>query len=1613
MEHNEPLRFGHDPDALSKRRISSILKAPRTSMKAFGADQEEHKEETRPIEKRRNSRRVSFATTNNVHVFSKDIKVESPVLAPIENLTFVGVRDELDKKMLHFDTSKNEQITGLDTMINIPLQISQLSKDNFFPYPVLPDEHVDRTMLLGEDTGYMDMTHSHTITIDNEVGINPEFSFSIMENAAGLQNRSQDGIPSKTIVHKEGALVHSDFSDFLASISKSAAQNIVASSSTTTCDLIGLDHTTKAELDKENLLPSRFTKHCTNDPANSQPRGLQTRSCTASLLEPDNMDMTESHTVVIDRRGPAQHVPDSVCGNPKSTVLIAQSFSNDSDDMEMTHSQTAIINFKARENAICSLPLVVGEKSNFGSNDTSGMVMTQVFDEFLQEHEGAVNNVSVLQAHQMSFFNQSQNRNISDQNKIDPFHSSISNATMAVSEDMEITQSNTVVLETKCESFCKSRKTNDSDRALTTPELTKHVKLSGLLKKNLTATEDAIIPNDKSDFMDLTCQTNISVLVKSPSPDDMELTGCNNVAIGPENILLASELKSKTNSSFMLSHAVSLEAKKVDCVQSDASVAHMADDMEMTQCQTVVLESKHCMEQKPFRKSRGMLSFMSRSCRNDVGSREDEGMAHELTGHTEQNRYSDSERKSGSCVLPVANIFHQDLPDCMEIHKASVFDMSAIQVDMELTGCTTIAIDTKSTTLAGASNIVTQKQLCILSSKPDMLADDQMEISEDSEKPRIFLSSQSTDQTFSPIAAIEMDAGNPVVSQKEVISNLTDMGLAKDQAVVTDLNNYDCSRLNNVKKRTSTTRNVEQSEKDGDMEIPKAVTVPFEEQCCLDLNHGETSKENAETGITDQMTLKGLDHSLPVNQKTWTPAINDVFATESGLCVKNDQSNTAKSRRRSLADLQEKLHNIAQCINEPNELRMRSYTTPITHLMVFDACQVDEDSERPSSTEPFKETPVNIESTTHFNLKSFLAARLSLGGITPKLPSRPKSASPNQTAPISVNRFRSLQLETNMEGNIQDSNNVISMIDNEVLPEEDFSDTVVSCLSNNKDEQDISTVTPLSEVTFEANLNESQSEKITCERDAADGELRETDTNLRHGNSPAADFPSASSLLTKTIDDTCFSNNCTNMKCEGISESTLRNSQLDSQIDGTMEHEFDFNKTLLDGSITVNEFLSHFGANSVIHKSRPSALPDNFKIAHIYTIVDLLRDKYIYHPKQRVYEADCQKLAEITEGLKMQMAEQDKPLRDVNAAVHQDMCAFTSVQLQKFGGKLKEQRGNFRKRSKALSHEIKKALYSELFKTTQESKQNLVAKITETNGMLKDLDGCISDLESELESVSCILMGNQHSLIGEESALKAKQKDIDILHSEVTEMEKQICDLEHQRVSLEGTLENLQEVVREFKNRTTTLNSLNEWRFLEGDKNRTVFTFLHNTVCMEVKLKNPNERGWMWEDVERDVDISFRFLLNGETSRPHAGMIHKLLAEYIKTQTKWMQKYPTTQHIPVLLHDVSLVVSRLRLLGEEIHQLKNWGGLSLGILHISCVDTLVEVEFSSVKAFAKFELSLTVAPDYPSSPLQMQKFQNHIGKTRVDQIEDILSSVTPAKNYLTKVLKRIHADLLG
>ncbi|KAK3510936.1 hypothetical protein QTP70_027829 [Hemibagrus guttatus] len=705
----------------------------------------------------------------------------------------------------------------------------------------------------------------------------------------------------------------------------------------------------------------------------------------------------------------------------------------------------------------------------------------------------------------------------------------------------------------------------------------------------------------------------------------------------------------------------------------------VGDDMEMTMCQTV-LEAKSFDDHKLSDKSKKRVSLASTSFKT-------KGMSPEHTGNMEPSRYSFSKRtKTENCVVPTAPTFLlQEVSNCMELQQDTASHMTVIEDDMELTKVNTVNFGTETSWLTSPSNKAQSAQ-CVISSRSTT---DKMK------SPEANLGTVTASQTVncsSSISVMDLDAGN-----------LKMVDSVRDQTIDTTTRHNSkpsCSNSANEPFKTE-----ESSEEDSNMEFTAVNTVPLKEQCCVAFNQKEMARETVET--------------VPVttDQEICTETESDIETLE-----KEDLS-SVKSRRRSLADLKVRLQNISQYISEQDGPMAGSVTAPLPSFTAVSP--VEKHSEMDNSLQSFKESQPLNKFNTPFKFKNSLVARLSVGGIVPKFPPRAGSAQSNQTEPKSPNNLQDLQLQTWFNADVENGNYETDLID-DVLPEDDFSDALVSYISKSKVE-DATREVYLNKDHLEYNhmehvMNLSQSGKMPPE--VKDEKTKDSSDKLWDNNCAAQNAPAH---VVKT-DDT----NSTMMKFEGNSELTLRNSQLDSQIGVTMDHEFDFYEKLEEGSITVNEFLTHFGAKFVIHRSRPSALPDNFRAAQTYTMEDLLREKYIHRPKQKVYETDWQNLSEMAEGFKTQMADQDKPLGSINGKLLQDISAFSKEQLQKFGSKLKERRVYFRKRNKALSHKMKENLYSELLKTTQEAKQSLTSKIKETNEMLHDLDGCINDLESDL-----------------------------------------------------------------------------------------------------------------------------------------------------------------------------------------------------------------------------------------------------------------------------------------
>ncbi|XP_048830351.1 uncharacterized protein knl1 isoform X2 [Brienomyrus brachyistius] len=765
------------------------------------------------------------------------------------------------------------------------------------------------------------------------------------------------------------------------------------------------------------------------------------------------------------------------------------------------------------------------------------------------------------------------------------------------------------------------------------------------------------------------------------------------------------------------------------------------------------------------------------------------------------------------------------------------------------------------------------------------------------------------------------------------------------------------------------------------------------------------------------------------------------------------------SRRMSLTDLQSKLNTIRDIIVEPEDTANGCLTAPVPQLSseVKDSvsnsgnCPSNEDCE---NYEPALHSPLNVSKEdendqwkddfvckTQTNMTApipFLKSkpkigRMSFGGFLPKLPQKNKPLSKNLPEITKGGHLESLLTKRVPHSAFHHSGSgPVENIDDEILPEisseEDLSETIEGRGRVSSRIQEDTSKGELGQDAVDKPLveapikNIAQGLKRSSPMDGHEDSTEEMKTKKNldsEGSSKLAsqlnrnvtDFAeeNPSSTMVKTLDTTNSSNNSTYLRAEGTFDtSAQRCSQYETDFDEATGYEIDLQKKLDDGSITVKEFLNILGVDFVIHKPRQSVLPDNFALA--LEPQDLLMEKYVNRPKQRVYEDDNQELSRIVEKLKSRMLDQNKPLKMINQSFWEVVKTYSDEQLQSLRSKLRERKVYFRKKSKGFSHEMKIGLYSSLLQTTQLAQQNLTEKINEADEFLKSLDDCLQDLQAELD-----LMDEEGlKEVGANSelmhTLEAKQQELESLDAAVTENERHISFLVMEKNSIEEKICRTQEETREFEKNITVLDRVIEWKLSEESESRALYTFLNGSVELEVLFEPcANTKGQTDQKVN---DIRFHLQLDEENSMCYARLVHKLISQFIKSESNWMEKYPTRPNIPLLLHDVALVVSRCRVLGEEIHQLSKWGSLKFDILQIGCQETQINILFSSLKAFAKFEVALAIDPAYPASHLEVLSFKNYIGKTRLEQLEEIVSTVTPARNYLTRIVKRIHDVIL-
>ncbi|XP_053301738.1 uncharacterized protein knl1 [Pleuronectes platessa] len=786
------------------------------------------------------------------------------------------------------------------------------------------------------------------------------------------------------------------------------------------------------------------------------------------------------------------------------------------------------------------------------------------------------------------------------------------------------------------------------------------------------------------------------------------------------------------------------------------------------------------------------------------------------------------------------------------------------------------------------------------------------------------------------------------------------------------------------------------------------------------------------TESADSFKIVTRKEPKPRNETTSSQKMDD-GSSPSAVDQDLDLFGSRKSRRISLADIHSKVKRLSHMINTaPGAFLVESCTETLPH---FDD-GLDENKPLPAA-EP--ELDMSLESkeektqnqyltrgaespaaATPFNLKTkHLMSRLSMGGFKAKLPQLSKPSDPKvlnwageHTKNMTVN-------VTNQLSSID--HDVSDIFDEQLDSSEDVSDTlkpkspeeIPEKITSHQQEAEIEL---LEEDVFEEDfISAVQGKKRPLPNDENNMEDEKRmkasteeaeDINDMESQSHFVEYDgnltSAPTMTTHTTDCSSSSSHTASGRCEATFESTFKHSMYESQLE---DYTSDAQKKLADGTITVLEFLKLFNIDFVIHNSRQSVLPGRILSDTERTEIDVLREKHICRPKQTVYETDVLSLTEKVEGLKVRLQDLDKPLKTMNQALWDEMRNSSEKELKSFGLKLKEKNSFFRKTSKVLGHEMKELLYSNLVQADQEEQQKLRGTIEQADEMIKSLDDCICEMEAELAAV-------EEKGFGGKPGLRSRQEEMKNVSEALADNDRQMAELELQKKQNSSKLNRLQTDTRNLESHISAMHLVNEWKLGEKQENCSIYTFLHETMHLQLVYEKSEGTDADHQTERKISHINFKLQLNDEKSRCHARLVHQLLSHYVDREASWVEKYPTSRHVPTLLHDVGLVVSRCRLLGEELRLLKMWGGLQLDILDISCEDTRVHIVFSSLKTLSKFKVVFSVGLIEQLCVVQVESFNNVIGGTGRQQIEEVVASFIPSKNLLTKIIKKIHNHLL-
>uniref|UniRef100_A0A803W9R9 Kinetochore scaffold 1 n=2 Tax=Ficedula albicollis TaxID=59894 RepID=A0A803W9R9_FICAL len=471
-------------------------------------------------------------------------------------------------------------------------------------------------------------------------------------------------------------------------------------------------------------------------------------------------------------------------------------------------------------------------------------------------------------------------------------------------------------------------------------------------------------------------------------------------------------------------------------------------------------------------------------------------------------------------------------------------------------------------------------------------------------------------------------------------------------------------------------------------------------------------------------------------------------------------------------------------------------------------------------------------------------------------------------------------------------------------------------------------------------------------------------------------------------------------------ESTIqRSSQMQSQLLTDSICEENLWEKFQSGAITVGEFFSLLQVHVVIQKPRHSQLPATCAVSAPPTAEALIYSQYVHRPKLRIYEEDCQDLSQKIEELKPHVTVLDQPLVNVIRSLWEVMRTCTDEELSMFGAELNKMKSCFTKEAKILSHNEKETLYRKLLQSAEEQYKKLQSRIEKVDDWMKEAESSVVALESDSfwdeEEAGCSAgtAGGQNvqeelqSITAQEEELLRELSEMD------AEDELDLAEMEKLKKNERACLEILKKY------------DFTEWELVEWSEQQAVFNFLYDSVALTVVFGPPIDGEFFAARPSRSiVSLDFESFLDEEQAPPSSCLVQNLIFQFIESRGSWQEKCPTLCYLPQALFDISLVVNRCKILGEELEFLQRWGA-KFHLLETDIKGTKVKLLFSSSVAFAKFELTLALSHDYPSAVLPFG-VQTHIGNIGEKEVAAVLSRVPAGHHYLQRIVISIHQNLL-